>query len=311
MMGPMNPPLLTKGPPDDPPGPSPTPPAKGYPVADDLTCVRCGYNLRGLASDGRCPECGETVERSLRGFPLVSEFTRALRLFHIEFLLGAASWGLVFTGIGMILALPAFPFVRGWMIFSMLVLARASRRARIDGLSGPANVLEAATWVGAAADAAMLLAVFAALAVQEGTWLFVGVMGYLLAIIVAAWVRTAAYGSLCARLADRAERTETAGRLRAFLWMWVLGGVQPLVPWGLMFLMERAGLRSDGAVAVLAGLMGFGTLAALVGWIGLVFNSMWLRKALLDFREADRPAALPGKRPLPSPWEGIGGIGKD
>lgn len=28
------------------------------PVQDDLPCVYCGYNLRGLALSGRCPECG-------------------------------------------------------------------------------------------------------------------------------------------------------------------------------------------------------------------------------------------------------------
>lgn len=36
-------------------------------VEADVTCLGCGYNLRGLARDGRCPECGESVERSLHG----------------------------------------------------------------------------------------------------------------------------------------------------------------------------------------------------------------------------------------------------
>jgi hypothetical protein len=33
----------------------------------DLSCARCGYNLRGLHVSGVCPECGETVETSLKG----------------------------------------------------------------------------------------------------------------------------------------------------------------------------------------------------------------------------------------------------
>jgi hypothetical protein len=33
----------------------------------DVPCLRCGYNLRGLAPDGACPECGTPVARSLRG----------------------------------------------------------------------------------------------------------------------------------------------------------------------------------------------------------------------------------------------------
>ena len=35
-------------------------------VAGDLPCVHCGYNLRTLASEGRCPECGHSVMESLR-----------------------------------------------------------------------------------------------------------------------------------------------------------------------------------------------------------------------------------------------------
>lgn len=34
-------------------------------IADDLSCVGCGYNLRGVAASGRCPECGSDVEKSL------------------------------------------------------------------------------------------------------------------------------------------------------------------------------------------------------------------------------------------------------
>lgn len=36
-------------------------------IAQDLACVRCGYNLRGLAPEGRCPECGTPIGRSVRG----------------------------------------------------------------------------------------------------------------------------------------------------------------------------------------------------------------------------------------------------
>lgn len=35
-------------------------------VAVDLPCLHCGYNLRTLASEGRCPECGHPVMESLR-----------------------------------------------------------------------------------------------------------------------------------------------------------------------------------------------------------------------------------------------------
>ncbi|UCE58460.1 MAG: hypothetical protein JSU63_13570 [Phycisphaerales bacterium] len=36
-------------------------------IAEDKPCIHCGYNLRGLMPDGRCPECGEEIGQSLRG----------------------------------------------------------------------------------------------------------------------------------------------------------------------------------------------------------------------------------------------------
>jgi len=36
-------------------------------VAGDLSCIQCGYNLRTLHHDGKCPECGTAVERTLQG----------------------------------------------------------------------------------------------------------------------------------------------------------------------------------------------------------------------------------------------------
>lgn len=40
------------------------------PLDTDRACVRCSYNLRGLPTDGVCPECGTPVADSLRGYYL-------------------------------------------------------------------------------------------------------------------------------------------------------------------------------------------------------------------------------------------------
>lgn len=45
-------------------------------IGQDTPCFRCGYNLRGLALDGRCPECGEAVEASRAGRRLVASDPR-------------------------------------------------------------------------------------------------------------------------------------------------------------------------------------------------------------------------------------------
>lgn len=36
----------------------------------DIPCLSCGYNLRGLAEDGRCPECGTAIEPSVQRYRL-------------------------------------------------------------------------------------------------------------------------------------------------------------------------------------------------------------------------------------------------
>jgi hypothetical protein len=36
-------------------------------IAVDLACSACGYNLRGLTLDRRCPECGTAIARSAFG----------------------------------------------------------------------------------------------------------------------------------------------------------------------------------------------------------------------------------------------------
>ena len=36
-------------------------------IDQDTTCIRCGYNLRGLSANSVCPECGTAVGRSFQG----------------------------------------------------------------------------------------------------------------------------------------------------------------------------------------------------------------------------------------------------
>src|SRR6266516_3761138 len=34
-------------------------------ITTDIVCERCHYNLRGLAADGACPECGTAIQETL------------------------------------------------------------------------------------------------------------------------------------------------------------------------------------------------------------------------------------------------------
>lgn len=45
--------------------------ASAAPFLDrDVACVRCSYNLRGLPTNRNCPECGEPIANSIKGFML-------------------------------------------------------------------------------------------------------------------------------------------------------------------------------------------------------------------------------------------------
>ncbi len=51
-------------------------------VCGGLLCMRCGYDLSGLVSDGNCPECGTPIAESMRGNLLVDrspEYVRTLK----------------------------------------------------------------------------------------------------------------------------------------------------------------------------------------------------------------------------------------
>ena len=44
------------------------PPANPQGIVDALrSCIKCGYNIKGLFAEGHCPECGTPVAQSLRG----------------------------------------------------------------------------------------------------------------------------------------------------------------------------------------------------------------------------------------------------
>ena len=36
-------------------------------IDQDLSCLKCGYNVRGLLPNGVCPECGTPIGRSMYG----------------------------------------------------------------------------------------------------------------------------------------------------------------------------------------------------------------------------------------------------
>ncbi len=64
----------------------------------DLPCAHCGYNLRGLPPEGKCPECGTAIAESLRGDLLSAADPAWLqRIYRGQALIYAGKVGLIFV----------------------------------------------------------------------------------------------------------------------------------------------------------------------------------------------------------------------
>jgi hypothetical protein len=64
---------------------------KSMPEIDhDLMCMSCGYNLRGLSPDGRCPECGSLIVATINGGrPPLPLYYRLARLAIVTLCIGS------------------------------------------------------------------------------------------------------------------------------------------------------------------------------------------------------------------------------
>lgn len=73
---------------------------------EDVPCLLCGYNLRGLRREGRCPECGTSIERSLHGNLLEYSNPHYLATLHrgLFLILAAIVGQLVLVGLWIVVA---------------------------------------------------------------------------------------------------------------------------------------------------------------------------------------------------------------
>jgi hypothetical protein len=63
-------------------------------LGGDLQCLSCGYNLRGLSRDGRCPECGHAVAETINRLCPWAAGARGSRVLMGSLLLGCAPFWL-------------------------------------------------------------------------------------------------------------------------------------------------------------------------------------------------------------------------
>lgn len=99
------------------------------PVIDhDLACCRCEYNLRGLASDGLCPECGSKIELSIPLKDLSAIEKAWLRRAHVAIQLLIAGT-LLIAGGPCACGFGASPLAVGLVLPSLVLLSRSAPAA--------------------------------------------------------------------------------------------------------------------------------------------------------------------------------------
>jgi hypothetical protein len=74
-------------------------------IDSDRLCGNCGYNLRGLPYNGKCPECGRPISaRGRRGFKRFSDNLTDAPMFYLR-TLAIGTWMLAAAGVGLSLCL--------------------------------------------------------------------------------------------------------------------------------------------------------------------------------------------------------------
>lgn len=104
-------------------------PASDPPVTP--VCIGCGYDLRAQPADGKCPECGTDVDRSMHGFWLrysdqqwVAAVLRGLNWVwaNLAVFVGAGIATALLLAIVFLVAAPTSSAMLNWLVFALVVL---------------------------------------------------------------------------------------------------------------------------------------------------------------------------------------------
>jgi MFS family permease len=273
-------------------GPPPVPPPPGAylgptlgdaPLGHDVQCRKCGYNLRGLNTNGRCPECGTAVGYSLQGDLLrfcdpnwVDTLYRGTRLFIwgiVVIFVSALSVGFLANALGggAVLILFAVAALAGWILVTVgwWLMTEPDPSGLGEEEYGTARkIIRVALIVGVAQNLLEMLTNFVAVneSLMIGLRILIGIAGLVAAVGIFAQL------SYLKKIALRIPDPKLSGRAN-FL-MYAFG-----ISYGLLILMGivialAAGGRTVNAAG--GGAAGIACFAGLIGLAALVFAIMYL-----------------------------------
>ena len=262
-----------------------------YTIQDDAPCLACGYNLRGLGSHGRCPECGTAIGRSLHG-----NFLRFARPDYVRKLARGVTlilWGLLVALVATVLNVlvafagvsPAFLHLIG--LLGGLVgligawLATTPDPSRIDEAwqFGARKLIRITVAIGLGNS--LLNTVMAAGAGASVTFARAeaAVRVLLLLFLVAQFVGWCAQFVYFRRLALRIPNLKLAGSTRTVMWGTIISLALFLLSTGMVVLLAMAGAGVSGSLVGTANIW-----LQCGGSVGLVVFSIWWIVLLFAYR---------------------------
>lgn len=269
-------------------------------VVVPLRCRSCGYDLRGIAARGRCPECGEVVWETIRR--IIDPEARELPTLSRPAVLGVALVAVCLM-ILVVIGLRLTPSV-----LTLLAQPAGWSDSRLELHEPPRAIVSAALLLGATTTMASICMALLITQKQAHT------AGRLMALSTFCWtVAAAIHGMALAgsgvdgrtilleltmfvmatgvyfglggvmahlgeysrhyRLADRRARQPIPEMIWALIGVWV----------GLMLRYGGTLLENGGVLLVFGTIVtGVASLLLLIGQVYLLMNSVWIARALLS-----------------------------
>lgn len=251
-------------------------------ILADQACTGCGYNLKGLASGAKCPECGRTIlAKDIRLGENLTDAPRAyLRLQTFAALLlmlafapnllsglvapalaGAHARGKADPGVLLVFfAIAVWPMLL-WLVGVLLVVRRREGASNADAHPRlrAAVVLSQSAWLATAAlmFLSSLLGASPSIDAVADASFVASLVGYFGLGLLALHL---------SRVCEWASDTALAGYFRTITWIvYALGG---LVLLGNLFLW----LHTTTRAALLAPFTGMLAMGVMVAWLGVVIG---------------------------------------
>jgi hypothetical protein len=272
-------------------------PARDAEISEDVPCVHCGYNLRGLTRDNFCPECGTPIARSIFGNQLRYAdpqwlerlcFGTSLKLWNILIVILVVVGDAVIAAVGLP---PSLRMVLG-LIGSALGLWAAflitTPEPRVALQENPITLRRA---VRACAVLGLIGGVLIYLVEHGGTPELMAILGIAGGVCMLAGV-VQLLGELVyyRRFARRVPNPKLEKSTSTVLWGLPIMYGALVVGWGIMLLGALLAAQNTSASGPSGVIIAGGGVFLCAGVVGLVILGIWYIVLLFSYRKAFQEA---------------------